>query len=104
MLTDLIGDLPLADLSGWGAFLLLSFLILRMVLKGDVVPSKQHDEVRADRDSYRELFQGQQAVNNELAAAIKVVIPFVESADHALRSIQAMGAAAFAAHEEKTTP
>ena len=44
------------QISGWGAFVLLSLALIRGVVKGEIIPKSNHEEVRQDRDTYRELY------------------------------------------------
>lgn len=44
------------QITGWGAFMLLSFVILRALIKGDMIPGPRHAEILKDRDTYRDLF------------------------------------------------
>lgn len=44
------------QITGWGAFMLLSFIVLRALVRGDMVPGPRHAEMKEDRDCYRTLF------------------------------------------------
>lgn len=44
------------QITGWGAFILLAFVNLRALIKGDMIPGPRHQEVKDDRDTYRTLF------------------------------------------------
>ena len=46
------------QISGWGAFVLLALVNLRALIKGDLIPGVRHQEVKDDRDNYRNLFFG----------------------------------------------
>lgn len=39
--------------TGWGAFLLLGFLVVRAVMKGQLVPRSTYDDMEHDRSEWR---------------------------------------------------
>lgn len=93
MLNELLGAVPLADVG----LSTIVILIIIMILTDRLVTRKRLEECRQDGDAWREVALKSQEVNAEQGASIRELLSFAQSTDHALRSIQAMGAAAFAA-------
>jgi hypothetical protein len=45
--------LPIVQLGPWGLFLLLVFLVVRAMVKGDLVPRKTHEDALHNADMWR---------------------------------------------------
>lgn len=44
------------QITGWGAFILLAFVVLRAFIKGDVHPDNHVQQIIKDRDSFQKLY------------------------------------------------
>lgn len=44
------------QITGWGAFIILAFVILRAVIKGDLHPDNHVQQIIKDRDAFRDLY------------------------------------------------
>jgi uncharacterized membrane protein len=79
-------------------------IVVLMILTDRLVTRRRLEEAREDGAGWRTAFEKQQEVNGVQAAGLSELLTLARSSDHALRSIQSMGAAVFAAttaQEEK---
>ncbi|MEE6273529.1 hypothetical protein V2J56_09240 [Georgenia sp. MJ206] len=61
--------LSIPGLTGWGAFVMLTWVIIRAFVKGDVRTDREFQELRADRDArLKEAAEWQTAHAKEIAA------------------------------------
>lgn len=93
MLAELLGNIPLGDIGLSG----IVILVILMILTDRLVTRKRLEECREDGDGWRNVALKQQEINVEQGATLRELLSYAQASDHALRSIQAMGAAAFAA-------
>lgn len=93
MLTELLGAIPLRDVG----LSTIVILIIIMILTDRLVTRKRLEEAREDGAGWRSVALTQQEINGEFKATLNELVSLGQASDHALRSIQAMGAAAFAA-------
>lgn len=93
MIAELLGVIPLGDIS----LATIIMIVVIMILTDRLVTRKRLEECRDDGDAWRQVALKAQEVNAEQGASIRELLSFAQATDHALRSIQAMGAAAFAA-------
>lgn len=92
-LSELLGTVALGDLGLTG----IVALVILMILTDRLVTRKRLEEAREDGAGWRSVALTQQEINGEFKATLNELISLAKSTDHALRSIQSMGAAAFAA-------
>lgn len=95
MLAELFGAIPLSDVG----LSTIVIMIIVMILTDRLVTRKRLEETREDCAAWREVALTQQEINGEFKGALSELIALGQATDHALRSIQAMGAAAFAASD-----
>lgn len=93
MLTELLGVIPIGDVG----LATIVIIVIFMILTDRLVTRKRLEECREDKNGWRDVALKQQEINGEFKAALTELISLGQASDHALRSIQAMGAAAFAA-------
>lgn len=57
---------PIVQLGPWALFLLLVFLVVRAVVKGDLVPRKTHEDTLNERDMWKAAYMlDEQALQEE---------------------------------------
>lgn len=93
MVQEVLGGLPWGDIGPVG---LLAIVVL-MVLTGRLVPRSTLENERENCKAWRTSSETQQTINSELKGGITEMLHLARSSDHALRSIQSMGAAVFQA-------
>lgn len=81
---DLLGDLPLGQLSA-GA--LLAIVVLA-ILRGKLVPRQQLLDTQADRDKWREAAEKSQVIQAQLGMTVEKVLTAVELTNHAILDIR----------------
>lgn len=100
MLQELIGSLPLSDIG----YATIVILVILMILTDRLVTRRRLEEAREDGQGWRTAFEKQREVNAIQAQGLTELLTLARSTDHALRSIQSMGAAAFAASTIQEDP
>lgn len=96
MLTGVpIGPL-LGDLGPWAIAALICWWITRKVVRGDLVPRKNFEDVQSDRDHWRTAADGWQAMATKLGmsvegltSSVEVLTASAEASTHAMEEIQA---------------
>ena len=70
---------------------LLGFIVIaifRLITTGSLVPRITHDDLRADRDSWREAAEKQQEINRKLSETLqKFAIQYGATTTHALNAL-----------------
>lgn len=80
---ELLSSLPYTDL---GAGALLALVVI-LIVRGDLVPRKVHEEVRGDRDRLMKVVETQAGTIDKLSRGTELGV-------HALTSLEAQAAAA----------
>jgi hypothetical protein len=91
--------LSIPGLSGWGAFVLLTWVVIRAFVKGDVRTDREFQELRADRDArlkeaarWEEAYVGERTAHSETRAQLTaVLIPVGEVTMRTMQSLPASG-------------
>lgn len=62
------------QITGWGAFMLLTFLNIRAIIRGDLVPGVRHEEARSDLSELKKDYREQgQLLNTVLEQGVTTV-------------------------------
>jgi hypothetical protein len=75
--------LPITGLS-IGTLLTLVFL---MVMRGDLVPRRTHEETRADRDTWRKAWEASEEARRVQAAQLSDLMELAKTTDSFIRSL-----------------
>lgn len=78
----------LGTAGGWLVAAGLGWYIVRLVLKGKLVPRSQHEDVRADRDHWRSANDTQQQIALKQGMTLERLLSLAEISAHALSALQ----------------
>lgn len=95
VLTDLLGTVAVGDIGLAG----LVVIAVLMLLTGRLVPKSTLDNERENTATWRAAAEVQREVNSELKLSVSELLALARASDHALREIQALGAASMRAKE-----
>ena len=96
---DFLGvPISLVNASGWGAFSILSWIIIRSVIKGELYPARHVQEMREDRDqrlvevgAWRSAYEERGKAVNELLMQNRKLLELSETSAHVLKSLPVPG-------------
>lgn len=75
------------ELGPWGLFLLLVFLIVRAVVKGDLVPRQTYQDILTDRDQWRAAHQTSEIARQEERAQKRELLEYAKLGTHIVSSL-----------------
>lgn len=76
-----------AELGPWGLFLLLVFLVVRSVVKGDLVPRKTYEDTLHDRDMWRAAHMTSEAARQEERDQKRELLAYAKLGTHVVTSL-----------------
>lgn len=96
---DFLGvPLNLVNASGWGAFALLAWVVIRLVLKGQLYPARYVQEIREDRDqrlievgAWKAAFEERGIVVRDLLSQNRKLLELSKTSAHILKSLPTSG-------------
>lgn len=82
-------DIPpeLLDVGPWGLFLLLVFLVVRAVVKGDLVPRQTYQDILTDRDQWRSAHQTSEQARQEERQQKRELLEYAKLGTHVVSSL-----------------
>lgn len=90
-MSELVSAIPIGQLGINGATIILLALLIRAIIKGDLVPRLTLEDTKAERDHWRTVAEKERDGHEETRRQVSRLVDASRSFDHSWESIREQG-------------